>query len=305
MASSAAVRSRPRSSSGRARRGGRPGPPRPGSPSPPGRGSPRPSRSRRQSRPRWRSPRGRGPGPRPPRRCRGRRSRARPGSRSRGCPVSSVPVDGEDGVPQPVARALDPPDGRPAARRRRGRGDRHAHGPRHVLRARPAGGAPATRRAAGPGCGCRAGRRGRRPPSDPRTCGPRSRGGRRPSAAGSMSSQRRRLDRVHVEQDPPARADPPGDLGDRLDRADLVVGQHQADQDRLVGERGLELVGVDPAVPVDRAPRRSRSRTSRGSAGRGPRRGARSARSRSGARGPCRPRPHPSGRGCWPRSRRR
>ena len=43
-----------------------------------------------------------------------------------------------------------------------------------------------------------------------------------------------------------------GDLGDRLDRADLVVGEHDRDQDRPVGERGLELVGIDPAVAVDR-----------------------------------------------------
>ena len=46
--------------------------------------------------------------------------------------------------------------------------------------------------------------------------------------------------------------DPGGDLGDRLDRADLVVGEHDRDQDRLVVERRLELVGVDPAVAVDR-----------------------------------------------------
>ena len=42
------------------------------------------------------------------------------------------------------------------------------------------------------------------------------------------------------------------DLGDRLDRADLVVGGHDRDQDRLVGDRRPDLVGVDPAVLVDR-----------------------------------------------------
>ena len=45
---------------------------------------------------------------------------------------------------------------------------------------------------------------------------------------------------------------PCGDLGDRLDRADLVVGEHDRDQDRLVVECRLELVGIDPAVAVDR-----------------------------------------------------
>ena len=43
-----------------------------------------------------------------------------------------------------------------------------------------------------------------------------------------------------------------GDLGDRLDRADLVVGEHDRDEDRLVVEGRLELVGVDAAVAVDR-----------------------------------------------------
>ena len=63
---------------------------------------------------------------------------------------------------------------------------------------------------------------------------------------------RRRLDRVDVERDALARPDPRGDLRDRLDRADLVVGEHDRDEDRPVVERRLELVGIDPAVPVDR-----------------------------------------------------
>ena len=63
---------------------------------------------------------------------------------------------------------------------------------------------------------------------------------------------RRGLDGVDVEQDALAGPDPRGDLGDRLDRADLVVGEHDRDEDRLVVERRLELVRVDPAVAVDR-----------------------------------------------------
>ena len=33
---------------------------------------------------------------------------------------------------------------------------------------------------------------------------------------------------------------------------DLVVGEHDRDQDRAVGERGVELVGIDPSVAIDR-----------------------------------------------------
>ncbi len=61
-----------------------------------------------------------------------------------------------------------------------------------------------------------------------------------------------RLDRVDVEDEALARSHPGGDLGDRLDRAHLVVGEHDRDEDRLVVERRLELVGVHPAVAVDR-----------------------------------------------------
>ena len=63
---------------------------------------------------------------------------------------------------------------------------------------------------------------------------------------------RRGLDGVDVQQEALARPHAGGDLGDRLDRADLVVGEHDRDQDRLVVERRLELVGVDPAVAIDR-----------------------------------------------------
>ena len=78
---------------------------------------------------------------------------------------------------------------------------------------------------------------------------------------------RRRLDRVDVEEDAAPGPDALGDLGDRLDRADLVVGEHDADQDRPVGDRGVDLVRVDPAVAVDRQLDDLEARTSRGSAG--------------------------------------
>ena len=63
---------------------------------------------------------------------------------------------------------------------------------------------------------------------------------------------RRGLDRVDVEDEALARPDPGRDLGDRLDRADLVVGEHDRDEDRLVVEGRLELVGIDPPIAVDR-----------------------------------------------------
>ena len=63
---------------------------------------------------------------------------------------------------------------------------------------------------------------------------------------------RRCLDRVHVEEEALAGPDACRDLGDRLDRADLVVREHDADQDRPVREGRLDLVRIDPAVPVHR-----------------------------------------------------
>ena len=47
-------------------------------------------------------------------------------------------------------------------------------------------------------------------------------------------------------------ADRGRDLRDRLDRADLVVGEHDRDEDRPVVDRRVELAGIDPAVAVDR-----------------------------------------------------
>ena len=41
-------------------------------------------------------------------------------------------------------------------------------------------------------------------------------------------------------------------LGDRLDRADLVVREHHRHEDRAVGDRPLDLLGVHAAVAVDR-----------------------------------------------------
>ena len=67
-----------------------------------------------------------------------------------------------------------------------------------------------------------------------------------------MSTYGRGLDRVDVEQDPLRPRTRSAIVGDRLDRPDLVVGEHHRHQDRPVGERRLELVRVDAAVAVDR-----------------------------------------------------
>jgi hypothetical protein len=62
---------------------------------------------------------------------------------------------------------------------------------------------------------------------------------------------RRGLDRIDMQQDALLVSHVGRDLGDRLDRADLVVGEHDRDQDRLVREHRIELIGVHPAIAVD------------------------------------------------------
>ena len=58
------------------------------------------------------------------------------------------------------------------------------------------------------------------------------------------------LDRVDVEQDPLSRPNLIGDLGDRLERADLVVREHDRDKDRAVRQRRVELVRIDTPVSI-------------------------------------------------------
>ena len=60
------------------------------------------------------------------------------------------------------------------------------------------------------------------------------------------------LDGVDMEEHALAAADDGRDFGDRLERADLVVAEHDRDEDRPVVDRGLELGRVNPAVPIDR-----------------------------------------------------
>ena len=64
---------------------------------------------------------------------------------------------------------------------------------------------------------------------------------------------RRGLHRVDVEQDTAPCANPGDELGDRLDRPDLVVGEHERDEDRPIGDaRASSWSGIDPAIAVDR-----------------------------------------------------
>ena len=63
---------------------------------------------------------------------------------------------------------------------------------------------------------------------------------------------RRGLYGVDVQQHALAAANPVGDLDDRLERPDLVVGQHDRDEDRAVREGRLQLIGIDPAISIDR-----------------------------------------------------
>src|SRR5688572_2075378 len=59
------------------------------------------------------------------------------------------------------------------------------------------------------------------------------------------------LDGVGMQQDALLLRDRP-DLGRRLQHADLVVGRHDRDQDRLVGDRGAQILDVDPPVLLHR-----------------------------------------------------
>jgi hypothetical protein len=42
------------------------------------------------------------------------------------------------------------------------------------------------------------------------------------------------------------------DLGERVDGADFVVGEHDGDENRLVGDRLFHVVGVHASVGADR-----------------------------------------------------
>ncbi len=79
---------------------------------------------------------------------------------------------------------------------------------------------------------------------------------RRQIHAGGLDVERHLADALHrvgVEQRQLVLAlDQLADGGDVLDHADLVVGQHDRDQQRLVGDGGLELAEVDAPVGLDR-----------------------------------------------------
>ena len=64
---------------------------------------------------------------------------------------------------------------------------------------------------------------------------------------------------------PAVSLDPTADLGDRLDRPHLVVREHDRDEDRLVGDRGVDARRGRHGRSGRPGARRPRTRTSRGS----------------------------------------
>ena len=72
-----------------------------------------------------------------------------------------------------------------------------------------------------------------------------------PSSGDSGRDLGDRLRSIGVTQNPVLVGDL-RDCRDRLDRADLVVGVHHADEDRLGRDRAPDVIWVDEAVPVDR-----------------------------------------------------
>ena len=185
---------------------------------------------------------------------------------------------GEDGRREPVALRVS--RATVAGRACAGEvvGGRQTDGARDVLGARPDDGAPASRRAAGPGGAFRASPTAPRHPWDPRTCAHRATRGP-PRASGHRVSRYGAAWTASTWSRIPLRAwtisaiRAIGWIG-----ADLVVGEHHGHEDRPVRDRRLQLVRIDPPVAVHRAVRRSRTRTSRGSAACARRRGARPTR---------------------------
>ena len=59
----------------------------------------------------------------------------------------------------------------------------------------------------------------------------------------------RRLDGVHMEEDPPLPAQG-ADAGNGLQRAHFVVGQHDGDQDRIRAQSREHIHHRHPAIPV-------------------------------------------------------
>ena len=81
-----------------------------------------------------------------------------------------------------------------------------------------------------------------------------------------MGRERERVDAQAVDVEPeeagglhrvgvhrhPARPDQPRDLGHGLDRADLIVGEHDADEARVGPDRGRDRGRLDDAARIDR-----------------------------------------------------
>ena len=133
-------------------------------------------------------------------------------------------VGGEDGRLEPLAEPAHAGDGRRQLVAAPGRRRWPCRRPRRRPPCPPGDAAPGCRRAAGQGCGSRAGRTARRRPSGPRTCGRRARRRSAPSASRSRSIYGAAWTASTWKQHAAVAPDPVHDVGDRLDRPDLVVG---------------------------------------------------------------------------------
>ena len=145
----------------------------------------------------------------------------------------------------------------------------------------PGGLPPGARRSAAAGRACRAGCTARRRPWARAACGRRTRAGRRAGSrrARSMAHLAHRLRGVGVEDDRRiGLLGQPGELLDGEDHAGLVVGVHDADQQRVGPQGADELADVEVALAVDFQEGRPRSRC---------------------AAGPCRPPARPDARRRW------
>ena len=189
----------------------------------------------------------------------GDRRRRRPGRRS----PTRCAAAARRGGPSPrrrrsrsATRAADragPEPSAPASRARRHAARTPSPSPPRRPRSpcRRAGSAPGLRRAAGPGCASHAGSTAPRSPSGPRPCGRRRRPGRRRGPSTSRSSHGAACTASTWNSTPRRARTTSRDVGDRLDRAHLVVGQHHRDQDRAVRERPLDLGRIHASVAVD------------------------------------------------------
>ena len=175
-----------------------------------------------------------------------------PAAAPRGWPVSSTP-----GVARTASRS------RSRWRRSRRHGGRSLRAgqvvgdaPCRPHRPRPpcprAGSVPGCRRGSAAGWPCRGACQSAPDPLGPSNLWPASDSRSTSSACTSMSRYGAAWTASRWISTPRTGSDAAHELGDRLERAHLVVGQLDRDQDGLLVERRRQLVGIHPAVAVHR-----------------------------------------------------